>query len=120
MPSTSLDTADAIELAELLQFLDDWLATDPGQLGASLARFTGSQAYGIQVLRDDLARFTFCSAATTASTSSDTRTRDPGRASGDRGRPPGKNRAPRRQNRDRDLLRLHNVTCGLRLWHGLL
>jgi hypothetical protein len=59
MPSTSLDTADAVELAELLQFLDDWLATDHDQLSASLARFVGSQAYGVETLRDDLARFTF-------------------------------------------------------------
>jgi len=59
MPSTSLDTAGSIEPAELLQFGDDWLASDPGQPGASLARFAGSTAYGIQVLRDDLARFTF-------------------------------------------------------------
>ncbi len=59
MPSTSLDTADAIELAELLQFLDHWLATGHDQLNASLARFAGSQAYNVQTLRDDLARFTF-------------------------------------------------------------
>jgi len=59
MPSTSLDTADAVELAELLQFLDDWLATDHDQLSASLAHFVGSQAYGVETLRDDLARFPF-------------------------------------------------------------
>jgi hypothetical protein len=47
------------KLAELLQFLDDWLATDHDQLSASLARFVGSQAYDAQALRDDLARFTF-------------------------------------------------------------
>jgi hypothetical protein len=59
MPSTGLDAADTIELAELLQFLDDWLATGHDQLSASLARFVGDHAYGIQTLRDDLARFTF-------------------------------------------------------------
>jgi hypothetical protein len=47
MPSTNLDAADAIELAELLQFLDDWLATDHDQLSTSLARFVGNQAYGV-------------------------------------------------------------------------
>lgn len=59
MPSTSLHTAHAIELAELLQFLDNWLAADHDNLAASLARFGGNQAYGPGVLRDDLARFAF-------------------------------------------------------------
>ncbi len=59
MPSTSLDTTDAVELAEILQFISDWLDTDAGQLGASLARFVGHPAYHIGVLHDDLARFIF-------------------------------------------------------------
>ena len=59
MPSTSLDTADAVELAELLQFLDDWLATDHEQLRTSLARFIGIDGYGVGTLRDDLVRFMF-------------------------------------------------------------
>ena len=42
MPTTSLDTGDAVELAEMLQFVDDWLATDPGELGASRAHRKGS------------------------------------------------------------------------------
>jgi hypothetical protein len=29
MPNLDLDTGDATELAELLQFLHDWLASDP-------------------------------------------------------------------------------------------
>ncbi len=29
MPRTSLDAADAVELAELLQFVSHWLAADP-------------------------------------------------------------------------------------------
>lgn len=33
MPAGSLDAADAGELAELLRFVNDWLATDPDQLG---------------------------------------------------------------------------------------
>jgi hypothetical protein len=41
VPNTSLDTGDAAELAEMLQLLDDWLATDPGGLGALLGRFVG-------------------------------------------------------------------------------
>ncbi len=59
MPDMSLDTGDAAELAELLQFLADWLASDPGHLGASLRRYVGSPAYDTPQLRNDLHRFTF-------------------------------------------------------------
>ena len=48
-----------VELGQLLQFLDDWLAADHGAVDASLTRFVGCGAYGTQSLRDDLARFTF-------------------------------------------------------------
>ncbi len=58
MPSLSLDVGDATELAEVLQFLSDWLAAD-GSLDASLNRFVGHPAYGISQLRADLDRFTF-------------------------------------------------------------
>jgi hypothetical protein len=54
-----LDVSDAIELAELLQFLSDWLESDRATLTASLARFVGSPAYGPDSLRDDFARFRF-------------------------------------------------------------
>jgi hypothetical protein len=59
MPSTSLDSADAFELAELLQFLAGWLAADPSRLGASLLAYVGHPAYGTQQLQDDLHRFAF-------------------------------------------------------------
>jgi len=59
MPQTTLDTSDAIELAELLQFLAGWLARDPGRPGASLAHYAGHPAYNIGELRQDLDRFTF-------------------------------------------------------------
>lgn len=59
MPSTSLDTVDAAELAGLLQLISDWLDTGTGQPGVSLARFIGHPAYHIGILRDDLARFIF-------------------------------------------------------------
>jgi len=59
MPQTTLDTSDAIELAELLQFLSGWLARDPGRLGASLADYVGHPAYNVGELRQDLDRFTF-------------------------------------------------------------
>jgi len=42
-----------------LQFLSDWLARDPGRLGASLEEFIGNPAYGLGDLRGDLDRFTF-------------------------------------------------------------
>jgi hypothetical protein len=54
-----LDAADAMELAQLLDLLRDWLASDPGRLGLSLERFIGSPAYGVEALRSDLANFVF-------------------------------------------------------------
>ncbi len=59
MPDVRLDAGDAAELAELLQFLSEWLARDPGRLGASLEQFVGHPAYGTAQLRQDLDRFTF-------------------------------------------------------------
>ena len=59
MPELRLDVVDAAELAELLQFLAEWLARDPGRLGASLEAFVGHPAYNIGELRQDLNRFTF-------------------------------------------------------------
>jgi hypothetical protein len=37
LPVICLDTGDAVELAELLEFVSDWLAADPDELRASLA-----------------------------------------------------------------------------------
>ncbi len=59
MPDLRLDAVDAAELAELLQFLSQWLARDRARLGASLEQFVGHPAYGTGELRQDLARFTF-------------------------------------------------------------
>lgn len=59
MPVTGTDTADAAELAELLQLLAGWLASDPERLGASLLEFIGHPAYGTQQLQCDLHRFAF-------------------------------------------------------------
>ena len=59
MPGVRLDTADAAEFAELLQFLAGWLARDPGRLAASLEEFAGNPAYGITQLHQDLERFVF-------------------------------------------------------------
>src|ERR1700735_321000 len=51
MPSTCIDTADAIELAETLQLIARWLAADPERLAASLLAFIGHPAYGPDALR---------------------------------------------------------------------
>jgi hypothetical protein len=55
----NISPGDAMELGQLLQFLDDWLATDCGPVNESLTRFVDCEAYGVESLRDDLARFTF-------------------------------------------------------------
>ncbi len=54
-----LDVGDAAELAEMLQFLSDWLAADHGRLAVSLRDFIGNPAYGLSHLRADLDRFVF-------------------------------------------------------------
>jgi hypothetical protein len=59
MPSLSLDPGDAAELAEMLQFISDWLASDHATLDASLTRYTRTRAYNAATLRNDLDRFTF-------------------------------------------------------------
>jgi hypothetical protein len=59
MPDVKLDTTDAAELAEILQFLSQWLARDPARLAGSLAEFVGHLAYGLGELRSDLERFVF-------------------------------------------------------------
>jgi hypothetical protein len=59
VPHVTLNAADAGELAEMLQFLSDWLARDPARLGASLEDFVGHPAYGLAQLRADLDRFVF-------------------------------------------------------------
>ena len=59
MPEVRLNAVDAAELAELLRFLAQWLARDPGRLGASLEAFVGHPAYHLGELRQDLNRFTF-------------------------------------------------------------
>ena len=59
MPSTCIDTADAIELAEIPRLIARWLAADPERLAASLLAFIGHPAYGPDALRADLDRFAF-------------------------------------------------------------
>lgn len=59
VPQVCLDAGDAVELGELLRFVDDWLAGDRACLAGSLGRFVGSDGYGIDHLRADLSRFGF-------------------------------------------------------------
>jgi hypothetical protein len=57
MPQVFLDAGDVGELADLLQFVSDWLAADHGRLAVSLRDFTGSSAYDLSQLRRDVDRF---------------------------------------------------------------
>jgi hypothetical protein len=66
MPTTTLDTSDAVELAELLQFLHDWLAADPARLGESLNGFVGSPGYDLGELPPTSPSSPSCSAPLTA------------------------------------------------------
>jgi hypothetical protein len=59
MSGVNLALDDAVELTELLQFLNAWLANDNDRLNASLHRFVGHPAYDVSRLQADLARFTF-------------------------------------------------------------
>jgi len=58
-PVIQLPAADVAELIELLQFIDDWLATCHDQLREPFARFVGHPAYGTSQLRGDLQRLAF-------------------------------------------------------------
>lgn len=66
-PDVHLEAADAAELAELLQFLDDWLGADHDNLDGSLAGFVGNRAYAVGQLRADLRRFRLLLDATAGS-----------------------------------------------------
>ncbi|HEY1664966.1 MAG TPA: hypothetical protein VGG54_04690, partial [Trebonia sp.] len=59
MSWTCIDTADAVELAETLQLIADWLATDREPLAASLLGYIGHPAYGPDAPPADLDRFAF-------------------------------------------------------------
>jgi hypothetical protein len=60
MPDINLELGDAVELAELLTFIADWLSG--GQkptLDNSLTAYVGHTAYTTDQLRADLHRFVF-------------------------------------------------------------
>jgi hypothetical protein len=54
----NLDPADAAELADFLQFIAGWLASDPAHMSESLLRHIGDTPYSLGHLRLDLDRFT--------------------------------------------------------------
>jgi hypothetical protein len=56
VPTVALDAADAYELVELLQLINDWLRVDHHRHRASLDELIG---YDLDALSDDLARFSF-------------------------------------------------------------
>jgi hypothetical protein len=55
MSAIRLDTADATELTELLQFVKEWLTAD-NEARASFARFVGSPGYDADDLCTDMER----------------------------------------------------------------
>jgi len=58
MPDVNLELADAVELAELLTFLTDWLSGSQQQtLTDSLTAFIGHPACDVENLAADLHRF---------------------------------------------------------------
>ena len=60
MPGITLDLSDAVELAETLTFLADWLSGSQKQtLTESLAVFVGHPAYDTGTVCADLHRFVF-------------------------------------------------------------
>jgi hypothetical protein len=59
MPGPGRTARRAEGVAEMLQFLSEWLAHDPARLAASLAESVGHPAYGLPQLRQDLERFVF-------------------------------------------------------------
>jgi hypothetical protein len=67
MPNISLETGDAAELAEMLQFLAEWLAADDAHLATSLASFVGHPAYASANCAAIWTASSSCSAAVTAS-----------------------------------------------------
>jgi hypothetical protein len=60
MPDVNLELSDAIELAELLTFLADWLnSSHRDTLVASLTDYVGHDTYRVDDLHNDLHRFVF-------------------------------------------------------------
>lgn len=54
LPVVSIDQADAMELIELLEFVEAWLANAGTTVDATYRRFIDADAYPITALRADL------------------------------------------------------------------
>ena len=59
MSGVNLAPDHAVELTELLEFLNAWLTSDPDHLNASLINYVGHPTYDINRLKTDLNRFVF-------------------------------------------------------------
>jgi hypothetical protein len=60
MSDVNLELSDAVELAELLTLLTDWLSSNQqATLAGSLAAFIGHDALDVDELCNDLHRFVF-------------------------------------------------------------
>jgi hypothetical protein len=59
MPDVNLELSDAVELAELLTFLADWLSGSQQHTLADITTFVGHPGYPIDQLAADLHRFVF-------------------------------------------------------------
>jgi hypothetical protein len=60
MPDINLELGEAVELAELLAFLADWLSGSQRQtLADSLTAFAGHPGYHVDQLAADIHRFVF-------------------------------------------------------------
>lgn len=70
MPRTCIDTADAIELAEILQLITRWLAADPATLAPALLAYIGPPPTASTRSAPTCTASPSSSAATTASSSS--------------------------------------------------
>ena len=72
MPDLNLDLSDAIELAEPLTFLADWISSSQHQtLTDSLTAFVGHHGYHVDELAANLHASSSCSASATANNSSE-------------------------------------------------
>jgi hypothetical protein len=54
LPFVRIDQADAVELVEILEFVESWLARAAPAVGIDFERFIGSDGYPLTELRTDL------------------------------------------------------------------
>ncbi|MDA8385154.1 MAG: hypothetical protein M0Z88_02685 [Actinomycetota bacterium] len=54
LPVISIDQAEAVELIELLEFVEVWLASAGPTINEAFRRFVGTDAYSLTALRAEL------------------------------------------------------------------